>query len=286
MNSELIKPISSDEIEQFREDGVVCIRGQIDQDWVNRMHAACLRHAADPSEHLLKRCGTGSPSPMAKTSFMALTTDDFASFMRNSPLPAIAGSLMGVDTVRYWYDQLFIKDPKSGGVSADLSDLRRARTFWHNDMPFWPLRGSDIVSVWVALTDVGPGESGLEYVAGSHKAGRMYRPYFDRQDEGVADLDPCPNYDELRHDPEVRILSWEMAAGDCLVHHPLTVHGSSDNSSLKQRVALSTRYIGRDVSYHPTPVPWFTTPPKVAPGGFPDDPDHFPVVWQRAAAAH
>lgn len=57
----------------------------------------------------------------------------------------------------------FVKEPNT--VEA---------TDWHHDLPFWPMRGNQILSVWVALTDVGPENSALEYIAGSHKWGKFY----------------------------------------------------------------------------------------------------------------
>ena len=47
------------------------------------------------------------------------------------------------------------------------------------------MRGNQILSVWVALTDVGPENSALEYSAGSHKWGKFYRV-------GIPDKDPQP----------------------------------------------------------------------------------------------
>src|ERR1700722_14689294 len=58
------------------------------------------------------------------------------------------------DRVSLFYDQAFIKEP--GTQSA---------TDWHQDLPFWPALGNDLVSLWVALTPVTVEGSGVEYVA-------------------------------------------------------------------------------------------------------------------------
>ena len=65
--------------------------------------------------------------------------------------------------MRLFYDQVFVKEPNTV-----------ERTDWHHDLPFWPLRGNDVASVWVALTEVGPENSQLETIVGSHKWGKFY----------------------------------------------------------------------------------------------------------------
>ena len=283
LNSDLPRPISDAEIEAFERDGVVCLRGMFDREWVARMRDACLNHAADPSPHLIERWGTPQAAPPgAAFSFMAHTTDDFADFMRHSPMGQIAAALMKADEVRYWYDQLFVKEPV-GGDGADPQNLRQSRTFWHNDLPFWPLRGNDIVSIWVPFVPVTRSESGLEYIASSPRTGQMYRPYLSAASDLGEELPPCPDFDTLRDDLSLRFLGWDLNAGDCLVHHPLTVHASSENRGRNPRIALSTRFLGADVRYHPIGIRWFPQEPDVAPGARPDDSEHFPVIWPRAA---
>ena len=79
-----------------------------------------------------------------------------------SPAAEIAARLMGVPDVRYFYDQLFIKEPGT-----------QAPTDWHHGLPFWPFKGNHIASVWIALTPVNQENSGLVYVAGSHNWGTL-----------------------------------------------------------------------------------------------------------------
>ncbi len=75
-----------------------------------------------------------------------------------------------------------------------------------------------------------------------------------------------------------------MEAGDCLVHHPMAVHGSGRNASLDTpRVALSVRYFGGDATWHGKrtifEVPG-TSDDMFPIGKMPIDDDIFPVVWQ------
>ena len=184
---------------------------------------------------------------------------------------------MGADEVRVFYDQVFVKEPNTNEA-----------TDWHHDLPFWPMRGNQILSVWVALTDVGPENSALEYIAGSHKWGKFYRAAIPDKDPNFkSDLEECPNFSELRGNPDYRFLSWEMKAGDCLVHHPLTVHGAPGNFSPKRRrAAISTRYFGRDAFWDPRPATMkITGDPQLVAGQRPEDDRVFPVAWRKSALA-
>ena len=84
---------------------------------------------------------------------------------REAPRREIAARLMGLDEVRFFYDQLFIKEPGT-----------QAPTAWHNDLPFWPFAGNHVASVWLALTPVTQEHRGLIYVGGSHKWNKLFRP--------------------------------------------------------------------------------------------------------------
>ena len=201
----------------------------------------------------------------------------------NSPAAEIAARLMRLDQVRFFYDQLFIKEPGT-----------LAPTAWHNDLPFWPFDGNHVASVWIACTPVNMETSGLVYVAGSHKWGKMYKPvpatprdkFMLEEAEGYED---CPMFHKEFNNPKYEFLTWDMEPGDCLVHHPLTVHGSGKNASNSQRrIAISMRYFGGDATWH-GPRTVFTVPGTeedtgkgevFEPGELPVHEKIFPIVWE------
>ncbi len=279
MNREPLNPITAADQRQFDEDGVICLRGMFDMEWIERMNAALLRimdadnPLARPRE--VTRALGGTSGRYHINSFVFQWDPDFRDYVMNSPNAEIAARLMGADEVRVFYDQVFVKEPNT-----------HEATDWHHDLPFWPMRGSQILSVWVALTPVGPENSALEYIAGSHKWGKFYRAAIPDKDPNFkSDLEECPNFSELRGDPRYRFLSWEMQPGDCLVHHPLTVHGAPGNfSPRKRRAAISTRYFGRDALWDPRPATMKVTGDPVLPAGVrPEDDRYFPVAWRASA---
>ncbi len=277
MNRRPLNAISAADVAQFRDDGAICLRGMFDQDWIDRMLGAVDRvmdstHALARPREVTRALG-GTSGRYHINTFVWCWDDDFRAWCMESPCAEIAASLMQADSVRLFYDQVFVKEP-----------LTQEMTDWHQDLPFWPMMGEDILSVWVALTPVSHENSALEYLAGSHRWGKFYAASIPDKDPNFkSTLETCPNYSLQRDNPDLRFLSWQMNAGDCIVHHPLTLHGSEGNfSPTRRRAAISTRYMGADARWDPRPATMRVTgDPVVQPGAYPDDDRCFPLVWQR-----
>lgn len=265
------RPIDDADVAAYERDGVVCLRGMFDADWCSMLHDAALETMASGKgrvrEPKLER------GRFYSNVYLSDIDERFRLLRDASAAPEIAARLMGADRVRFFYDQLFIKTP---GTAAP--------TPWHNDLPFWPFQGQDLVSIWIALTPVSAATSGVRYVAGSHRWGRMFRAITPDYDPRFMDEahEACPDYG-AGTDPSVRVLDWDMAPGDILCHHPLTVHGAAGNGSATQtRIGLSIRYLGADVRWDPRPHTMaLRRDPGIAPGAFPADDVALPVVWER-----
>lgn len=278
MNRAPLNPITRADRERFAADGAVCLRGMFDREWIDRMNRAVNRvmetkHALARPREVTAALG-GTTGRYHINSFVFQWDADFRDWCLESPCAEIAATLMDADEVRLFYDQVFVKEPNT----AEMTD-------WHQDLPFWPVQGNDVLSVWVALTDVTPANSQLEYIAGSHKWGKFYAAAVpDKDPRFASQLEPCPNFSLRRSDPSLRFLAWTMKPGDCIVHHPLTVHGSEGNFSPKmRRAAISTRYASPNVRWDPRPATMRVTGDPTLEAGAPLNDDRcFPVAWRRA----
>jgi len=141
----------------------------------------------------------------------------------------------------FFYDQLFIKLART-----------ETRTQWHQDLPFWPLAGSEIPSIWIALSTTDEERSAVQYIAGSH----MWPTRFaavnaeDRRDAMDAGLLVCPDFHTLPS-YEHQMFSHKLNPGDAIVHHPLVVHGSGPNIGDTPRIAVSFRYMSSRILWEP-----------------------------------
>jgi len=267
------RAVTDEEVAAFQRDGVVCLRQVFDAAWCGLLRDAAL-DAMNGGRGRVREPQLGEGQGRFYSSVYQSDLDPrFARLRDASPAPEVAARLMQADRVRFFYDQLFIKAP---GTAAP--------TPWHNDLPFWPFRGNDLISLWIALSPVSAATSGVQYVAGSHRWNKMYRAVTPDYDPRFLDpsLEVCPDYGNGEHEG-IRVLSWDMQPGDVLCHHPLTVHGAAGNASQTQwRIGLSIRYLGNDVQWDPRPHTMsLRREPGVAPGAFPADDVALPPVWER-----
>ena len=280
MNAKPLQQISDEEVDAYRRDGAVCLRGVFDGEWIERMTAAVVRTMANPGTRVREATKPGRPGRFHSNTFMWRWDPDFRALALESPMTGVAAKLLRADRIAFFYDQLFVKEPGTAEI-----------THWHQDLPYWPVTGEDIVSIWLALTPVTAATSGVQYVAGSHKWGKFFRAVTPDEDPRFtnAALEPCPDFFDEAIRSKHRFLSWDMQAGDVLCHHPLTVHGAGGNASAQQRrIGVSLRYTGEDAHWDPRQFVMRVEgePEKILkPGDRPILDGVFPVVWERNRAA-
>ncbi|MDI1344845.1 MAG: phytanoyl-CoA dioxygenase family protein [Pseudolabrys sp.] len=279
MNKHPLCPVTPEDVVHFSEDGAICIRKVFDAEWCARMNLAVERLLSNPGKRAREAVKGGDPGRFHMNVFMWRWDPDFRDFALNSPLPELAAQLLDTNAVSLFYDQAFIKEPGTTAV-----------TDWHQDLPFWPAKGNDIISLWVALTPVNVEASGVEYVAGSHKWGKFYRAVTPDKDARFSsnEYEECPDFSKLKGDPKYRFVSWSCDAGDVICHHPLTVHGATGNASPNRRAAISVRYAGRDARWDPrdSVMKIEGDPETKLQAGDPLVLDGvFPIAWRRETAS-
>ncbi|MFT7597900.1 MAG: ectoine hydroxylase-related dioxygenase (phytanoyl-CoA dioxygenase family) [Acidimicrobiales bacterium] len=228
------------DIEAFERDGAVLIPRVVDGAWVNKLAAAIDRDIANPGP-FFHGYEIESGGRFHGNIRVWENDPDFAAYCLDSPLPGLAAELMGAKSVRLLYDQLFVKDSATD-----------APTRWHNDQPYWPVRGRQVLSFWLALDEVTLDSGGLEFIAGSHKWDRWFQP--EPFAPGGTSYTRNPNYEEIPDYEQERdqhaILSWDMQPGDVIAFHAMTVHYAGPNTRAdRQRRGYTVRYIGDDATY-------------------------------------
>jgi ectoine hydroxylase-related dioxygenase (phytanoyl-CoA dioxygenase family) len=277
MNGLPPRPIRDDESAAYARDGVVALAGMFDADWIERLRGAIERDLARPSAMAADFNAPGTQGRFFGDMFMWTWDDDFRAAVFESPAPAIAAALMGAARVNFFYDQLFVKEPGTAKPTP-----------WHQDQPYWAVAGWQISTVWIAL-DAIPHEAGaVEYIAGSHRWNRRFRPvafragnHNDRRYQEAA-LEPVPDIEAARERYDIR--SWTMAPGDCLVFQAMIMHGAPGNSTAGRRRGLALRFTGDDARYDPRPGTFqMIREPDLAPGAAMEC-ALFPRVWPRPPA--
>lgn len=223
-------------IQAYQSDGAIVLRDAF-RDWVEPLRKGTDKLMTNPSP----RERSYTPKDGTARFFQDLCNwqdiAEYADFVRNSPAGAIAATLMGSKTGRFFHDHVLVKEP---GTSI--------ATPWHQDMPYYCVDGEQSVSFWIPLDAVAR-ENSLECVAGSHRLGGDFRPKRfdgtnlyendDRQD--MPDIDA----DRDAH----RILGWALEPGDAVAFNFRTMHGAPANRSTSRRRVFSARWVGDDAVF-------------------------------------
>jgi ectoine hydroxylase-related dioxygenase (phytanoyl-CoA dioxygenase family) len=252
--------------EEYQLNGVTCIRGAFDQHWIDRLNRATTALAAGEA---MKAYGGGDGGRFLSKVFLWSEQEDFRAFVFDSPAASIAGALMGGRHVNLFKDHLFVKE--AGGS---------APTPWHQDLPYWCVAGDQVISLWIALEPVDQENGAVRFVKGSHRWNKV----FDIEDFGgestqrKVGLEKVPDIDAGGYD----IVTYDLAPGDCVAFHALTLHGAAGNQSTRRRAGYSVRFGGDDTTYDPHPAASKMFMDPGIPAGAPLGGPAFPRLWERA----
>jgi ectoine hydroxylase-related dioxygenase (phytanoyl-CoA dioxygenase family) len=133
--------------------------------------------------------------------------------------------LLGPD-VALTHNQFVTKLPRSGPGESAIP--------LHQDDGYGTLDPPDDITVWVALTDTTRENGCLVVAPGSHAGGMV--------EHRVAAQNPA-----FREAASVAVVPLELAAGEAVAFSGLLLHGSGDNTTGDERVALFARYCRPDV---------------------------------------
>lgn len=212
--------------------------------------------------------------------YMWRRNPDIRAFALEAGLGRLAGQAMDVAEVRFYFDHLFIEEPDTDQPTP-----------WHQDLPYWPFTGQHVYSAWVALTENDVDSSTLEFVRGSNRWGKHYRPkvFIDVQAGtewiGASTDEECPDIEHARD--RYDIVSFDVEPGDALLFSAHILHSSRGNrSATDRRVAISIRMLGDDAVWDPRPGtdPIVTQADvRVQPGELARDDEAFPLVYRADA---
>lgn len=270
------KVVGPKEMEEFRRDGAVCLRGLLSTKEVERCREGIAENIDHPSERAIVASRPEDPGFFIEDFCNWQRIDAYRDVIFNSPAAAAAGLLMGSETVRLYHDHLLVKEPNT-----------RQKTPWHQDQPYYNIEGLQNCSMWAPMDRV-PRAAALELVARTHKGPWLMPRSFMANEarwfpEGT--LRDLPDVEADRS--AFPILSWELEPGDVVFFHMLTLHAAGGVGSGRRRV-LSVRFLGDDIRH--APRQWKTSPSfpgleAELPAGAPLDHPLFPILWTLSAGS-
>ena len=241
----MVYNMENDIAQTFEQNGVVLLKGAF-KEWVPKIISGIEKNLSNPSKY-------ASENDVDSGRFFDdycnwTSISEFQDLIINSDASKIAAEVMNSDTAQFFHDHVLVKE---GETSKE--------TPWHQDAPYYFVDGKKTVSMWIPVDPII--DTGLRFIAGSHKWDKMVRPvsWADNSDfyEGDQNWLPVPKPDS--NPDNLKILEWPMDPGDAVLFNFRTVHGARGNHTNLRRRALSLRWVGDDATY--VERPGRTSPP-------------------------
>jgi len=282
-----MRKITEDEVRHYQEHGVVYLPDLLDEGWLKDMKVAFAEEMfAEPQglNHLDLRSGAqfleqqglellARDSKAASGRFWVRTFNwrrfpAVAALGCRAPMPEAVAMLMGATRLNFFGEQLFFKE--AGSLH---------RTAFHQDAPYFHLSGEQCCTVWMPLDVVDSANSMMGYVRGSHRWEIHAANVFAGQAPiPGSTLEQLPDIEG--HEDEYDVVYYPAKPGDAIVHHVRTVHGSTGNTSKRDRRSFTLRYVGDDVRYleREGAAPDSQKSEALEDGDRMDS-DEFPLIW-------
>lgn len=216
--------VSREQINDFQENGHLLLKGVISPEDMSiyRSHIVNAVMNYDQEEEVLEQIAAGRQNGWRFVHNLWERDEIVSQFILARRFAKLAADLMAVNGVRLLRDESYFKEV--GGAS----------TPWHQDCDFFPLDTSQVISMWIALSDISMDMAPLTFASGSHQAG-YFVPDENQMFQGLSDQSIEKRGFQLYN-------HGAMAAGDVTFHAGWTLHSSGVNTSDRMREALVIVY--------------------------------------------
>ncbi|MEM8498128.1 MAG: phytanoyl-CoA dioxygenase family protein [Pseudomonadota bacterium] len=246
MNRHPLRTITTDEINSYQTDGVVCLPALFDQGWIELLDQGLTENCNEPTQRARVWDRDAEDRTMFWDSQAWLRIEEYKQFVFDSPAAFVAGQLMKSSTINFFFDAVFVRSHGS-----------QFATPWHQDEPYWSVDGYDTCTLWMPLVPVNK-KSALAFVPGSHRLDSAFYQYNfgDLNPDGKTNVDQSDfagladtELPDIAADPDAfGVVSWNMKPGDCVAFNGRTLHGGSgqldDSSDLR---VFTSKWLGDDV---------------------------------------
>lgn len=271
-----MREVTAEEVESYRRDGFVVLRGLLDDGELAAWREACVAAVSARAERRLPRPGTDYDeffhheddyynSVFVQRINLWMTDEAVRELVCSAELGRRAAELAGVDGVRIWLDQALVKQPFSPPTS------------YHLDNPYWSFSSHDAITIWVALDDATMANGCLCYLPGTHREAR-----FDNVSIGPEIGALFEVYPSWR---EIEPVFCPVPAGSAVAHNGLVAHGAAANMTPHRRFAMTVAYMPDGATFNgQQDILTSEQVARLSVGDRLDDERQNPLVYTRTAA--
>ena len=234
------KILKDEEINDFKKNGVVFLKGKFDQSWLKKLEKGIERDIKNPSprfkSHTIEK---GIPAYLEDYWTWDLVPE-FKDFVFNSPYAKIASELMSAKKINLVMDNWFLRECGS-----------KSSTPFHHDISYFDMDGTMCV-LWLPLQKTGKNE-GVVWVKGSHLWNKLFlRVLFKdgHKVEGKECIIEGKKYELppniLGNKEKYEFLQWDCELGDCVVFDMRTLHGTLSSTIPEKTLSRYTLRVAKE----------------------------------------
>lgn len=162
------------------------------------------------------------PQKLGKIEMPQLSNRAVMEVVSHPEIGRLAAEITGAQMIQVWWVQLLYKPPTPRNESAPTA------VGWHQDRQYWGIweMDSELLTAWVALSDVTADSGPMRFVRGSHRWGlRDQGDFYGQDHEAQRAAIEIPEGEKWE---EVMAV---LPPGGVSFHHNQTFHASSPNHS-------------------------------------------------------
>ena len=153
--------LTNNEINQFKQDGAIFIKGKFDHSWIEKLKKGIERDIKNPSPRFKSHTLTKGVPAYLEDYWTWDLVPEFKDFVFNSPYAKIASELMSAKKINLVMDNWFLREAGS-----------KSSTPFHHDVSYFDMDGTMCV-LWLPLQPTGKDE-GVAWVKGSHLWNKLF----------------------------------------------------------------------------------------------------------------
>ena len=230
------------EINNFKRDGAILIKGKFDQSWIEKLKIGFLKAKSNPSPRFVNHTKNKNEPSYLEDFWTWDLHQEFKEFVFKSPTSKIAAELLNAKKINLVMDNWFYREAGS-----------KSKPPFHHDISYFDFEGSMCV-LWLPLEPVKK-EDGIVWIKGSHLWNKLYlRTRFNDGhyvdgNEGIVNgkkYEVTPNI--LKNKNDYEFLEWDLEVGDCVYFDIRTLHGALNENTPKTNIHRYTLRMAKENS--------------------------------------
>ena len=230
------------EINNFKRDGAILIKGKFDQSWIEKLKIGFLKAKLNPSPRFVNHTKNKNEPSYLEDFWTWDLHQEFKEFVFKSPTSKIAAELLNAKKINLVMDNWFYREAGS-----------KSKPPFHHDISYFDFEGSMCV-LWLPLEPVKK-EDGIVWIKGSHLWNKLYlRTRFNDGhyvdgNEGIVNgkkYEVTPNI--LKNKNDYEFLEWDLEVGDCVYFDIRTLHGALNENTPKTNIHRYTLRMAKENS--------------------------------------